>query len=310
MEEASSRQARLRALREKAAESQGVLSGAQGPLASHLPQPLLADPFPPAQPRPTHPSGPFNFYSNPLSAYSTFQPAPLPASQNVLPRSHLTPAPLAPGTSWRAPSQGPFSGSQGLLPGPPPGAPPGWPQSQPSHQIVGHRPQSNSPGGWRPGGSAPDFGRGAFGGRGAPPAFGRGTGGAGFPPSGGQRRWEGGNTGGQDLSRGAKAPRFDGGGRGGGGRGGGGRRGREEEQSARTNPELFFHKSMLEDPWAELERAHARRPAGHSGPDESWLPPSLQPANKGPATPEVKVAPGSSLASALAGALDAAHNEA
>jgi hypothetical protein len=64
---------------------------------------------------------------------------------------------------------------------------------------------------------------------------------------------------------------------------------------------------MMEDPWAELERAQARVPAGQAGVDESWLPPSLQHAQEKAAKQEVNVASGTSLADALAGALDDAH---
>ncbi|MCL7034363.1 hypothetical protein MKW94_004640 [Papaver nudicaule] len=238
---------------------------------NHIYQALPNSFSPPnTQSAPSYPSGPRNFY-----------PIPPPSHQPQR-AFESTPPYHNPNNSWRSPVAPPFHGSGNH--GPPPGA---W-----------NRPGGvdHPPGAWkRPAGaggygfsSNSSFGgyRGTGSGRGVSPRP---------SPSSSPNPYPGGGSNYTFNNR--PSP--------GSGRGGGRGRGSHACTSARERPEMFYSKSMMEDPW-KLLKPVARNLVG----SEDWLPKSI--TKKKPRTSESTINLGSqqSLAEFLAASLEEATNDA
>ncbi|KAG0524835.1 hypothetical protein BDA96_06G002200 [Sorghum bicolor] len=281
-ESSSQRRERLLALR-SAANASPAGDPPQAPAGSLLPDPELpgdqaASVCPPPPQR-------FDYYTNPAAAFTSSYSggatnptwshkrnygSNYPPRQQHIPSQVHSPSLMpqdAPGNSpWRSPMQfqDPMSGYQGA----PPRAPPSWG----SHcGPRGRGPYSNSPNfGFR----HPNPGRG-----GSPMNYG---------PRGGPY---------SSYGRG-REPNYFGnpGSRGRGGRGGVGFQNHPGWQGR-----SYFNKSMLDDPWLDLQPAvgNILIPRAEYDSNKSWLPESLRKRKETPAQGQIKTTSGLSLAEYL-----------
>ncbi|KAI3942471.1 hypothetical protein MKW98_013123 [Papaver atlanticum] len=290
MEESEKRRERLKAMREEAN------SEASHNVGTSLPTINLANPLVETSSVPQRPTGArrFDYYTDPMAAFSG----------NKRTNSHMYqappnsfPPPITP------PTQSYPSGPRNFYPIPPPSH-----QQQRAFEANPH----HNPNSWRSP-VAPPF----YGNRGPPPeAWNRpsGTGGYGYPSNsssfGGYR--------GTGFGRGvslrpsvnpypgsASSYTFSNSPNPGTGRGGGRGRVSHACTSARERPEMFYNKSMMEDPW-KLLKPVVRNSVG----SEDWLPKSI--TKKKPRTSESTSNVGSqqSLAEFLAAALVEATSDA
>ncbi|KAI3948038.1 hypothetical protein MKX01_014637 [Papaver californicum] len=277
MEESEKRRERLKAMREEAN------SEASHNVGTSMPTINLANPLAETSSVPQRPTGArrFDYYTDPMAAFSG----------NKRSNNHMH---QAPPNSFSSPITPPMqsypSGPRNFYPIPPPSY-----QQQRVFEATPH----HSPNSWRSP-IAPPF----HGNHGPPPeAWNRpgGTGGYGYPSNSSSFGGYRGNSFGRGVSPRGSNYTFSNSPNPGTGRGGGRGRGYHACTSARERPEMFYNKSMMEDPW-KLLKPVLRNSVG----SEDWLPKSIP--KKKPRTSESTNNVGSqqSLAEFLAAALEEA----
>ncbi|OVA01848.1 hypothetical protein BVC80_9075g96 [Macleaya cordata] len=302
MEESEQRRERLKAMRMEAAEVEVSPNVHTSMPTGHLNNPLLES----SSVQERSPSAwRFDFYTDPMAAFSgnkrgnshmyqtppncfsppvnfaspVTRPSPYlsagprnldatPSPSHQLQRMHEAPSPYHSSNTWRSPVgiSTPFPGHRGT----PPGA---WNRSG-GPAGYGFSPNSSRFGGLR----TPGFGRGFFPSPSPSPNSNSGRG---------------------------SSPRFINSPNPGSGRGGGRGRGFHACVSAREKPELFYNKSMVEDPWRMLKPV-VRSLVGSEG---SWLPKSIGMKKARTSESTSKSSSRPSLAEYLAASLEEASDD-
>nr|GMD91307.1 protein SICKLE-like [Ipomoea batatas] len=321
MEESEKRRERLKAMRQEAAQAgtqdevENSMDLANPLIESQAAQPGIAEPY--SRPR-------FDFYTDPMAAYSADKrqskhspQVPQPYSTPPRPGHSDSPAYHAQGSYFldQRPQQAhgvhhTFSPLQSSLPGTLPENPPnvwGSPGGIHTNNFPPNYPRSSNFANHRYGQGSPGFGH-----VGGSPGFDHGRGSPGFYHGRGSPGFDHGR-GSPGFDHGRGSPGFDHGrGRGYSGRRGSGNR---ECSSAEARPDLYYNKSMIEDPWEQLQPTIWKKvntpSKGIDTPDshKSWLPNSVSMKKARFAEVQVKLSSQQSLAEYLAASFNEAAHE-
>ncbi|OWM67707.1 protein SICKLE [Punica granatum] len=323
MEESEKRKERLKVMRMDAARAQSLDNPEALPGPSSLANPLIEMPGPPSVQEESRAAPRFDYYTDPMSAFSANRRRNNPGSQTQ--HNYMTPNHF-PHSTAHLPS---FSGARNFETSPSPQAYQWQASYSPNHEMYQpHAPQpnfapyqspratslpslmheGNPPRGWNspsfhhPYNNAPNSGYSPN------PSFRQS--GTTFTPRHSSPHWHGNSPRATGPSFGRGRGQSSGYGSRGGGRGLG-FRGSGSGSGRPMGPEQFFHESMIEDPWKDMVAVVWTPVGAHS--TGSWMPQSVRDVRqKKPRVTEFpnKVSDGLNLAEFLAATFKEASNEA